>query len=333
MKRVVLYIAMSLDGYIADGKGGVDWLKGQNEAEKLEDTFTPFFNDVDTVIMGRKTFDQIVRELSPKQWPYNGATTYVLSHQKETNEAKNICFKNMDICQLVEELRQEAGKDIWICGGAEIARPLIAKDMIDTYHLAIIPVILGGGVRLFDGSTPKIDLTLVKAKKYNGIVEVVYSQRQHIIDGKSVYNIADRDVVIRRMSESDTDQVMQIWLATNIQAHDFVPESYWRNQFDDVKKIIPSSEVYICEKSTEIVGFIGLAESYIAGIFVTSEFQSYGIGKRLLDYAKALKPELYLHVYQKNIRAIRFYQREGFVIEAENTDENTGETEFLMRTL
>ena len=84
----------------------------------------------------------------------------------------------MDACQLVEELRQEAGGDIWICGGAEVAGRLIEKNMINIYHLAIIPVILGGGVRLFDGSMPKIDLTLIETKKYNGIVEVVYSQRQ-----------------------------------------------------------------------------------------------------------------------------------------------------------
>lgn len=84
----------------------------------------------------------------------------------------------MDACQLVEELKQEAGSNIWICGGAEVVRQLIEKNMINIYHFEIIPVILGGGVRLFDTSMPKIDLTLVETKKYNGIVEVVYSQRQ-----------------------------------------------------------------------------------------------------------------------------------------------------------
>ena len=89
-----------------------------------------------------------------------------------------IRFKNMDICQLIEELRQESGKDIWICGGAKVAEQLITKNMINTYHLAIIPVILGGGVRLFGASTQKIDLVLVETKKYNGIVEVIYNRRQ-----------------------------------------------------------------------------------------------------------------------------------------------------------
>lgn len=178
MKKVVLYIAVSLDGYIADSQGLVEWIKGHDDTVELEDTFTPFFSNIDTVIMGRKTFNQIVTKLSPDQWPYTGATTYVLTHHSEVDAIENVRFKNMDACQLVEELKQEAGGNIWICGGAEVVRQLIEKNMINIYHFAIIPVILGGGVRLFDTSMPKIDLTLVETKKYNGIVEVVYSQRQ-----------------------------------------------------------------------------------------------------------------------------------------------------------
>ena len=178
MRKVILYIALSLDGYIADDKGGVDWISGQNENVAVEDTFTQFFNGVDTIIMGRKTYNQIVTELSPDQWPYEGATTYVLTHQTKADDTKYIRFKNMDICQLIEKLRQESGKDIWICGGAKVAEQLITKNMINPYHLAIIPVILGGGVRLFGASTQKIDLALVETKKYNGIVEVIYKRKQ-----------------------------------------------------------------------------------------------------------------------------------------------------------
>lgn len=178
MRKVILYIAVSLDGYIADNKGAIDWINGQDENVETEDTFTSFFSGVDTVIMGRKTYNQIVSELSPGQWPYEEATTYVLTHQTKVGDTKYIRFKNMDICQLVEELRQESGKDIWICGGAKVTEQLIDKNMINTYHLAIIPVILGVGVRLFGASTQKIDLALVETKRYNGIVEVIYNQKQ-----------------------------------------------------------------------------------------------------------------------------------------------------------
>ena len=157
MRKVILYIAVSLDGYIADGKGAVDWIGGHDENVEMEDTFTPFFSGVDMVIMGRKTYNQIVTE---------------------TYKKKNICFNNIDVCRFVEELKQKSVKNIWICGGAEVAQQLISNNLIDTYHLVVIPVILGGGISLFGGFTRKIDLTLVETKKYNGIVEVIYNQKQ-----------------------------------------------------------------------------------------------------------------------------------------------------------
>ena len=82
MKKVVLYIAMSLDGYIADKEGKVDWLKGQNAKEENIDTYSSFIKEVDTVIMGRNTYKQIITELSPNQWIYHDLTTYVITHRK-----------------------------------------------------------------------------------------------------------------------------------------------------------------------------------------------------------------------------------------------------------
>lgn len=178
MRKVILYIAVSLDGYIADDKGAIDWISGQDENVEMEDTFTPFFSGVDTVIMGRKTYNQIVTELSPDQWPYEGATTYVLTHHKETDDTENICFKNIDVYRLVEELKQKSGKDIWICGGADVAQQLISNNQIDIYHLAVIPVLLGNGIRLFGSTDRKINLEMIGTKEYNGIIEVVYSHKK-----------------------------------------------------------------------------------------------------------------------------------------------------------
>lgn len=127
------------------------------------------------------------------------------------------------------------------------------------------------------------------------------------------------------------DRVMQIWLEGNIKAHDFIAEEYWKRQYDEVRRQIAAAEIYVCESCGKTIGFIGLVDNYIAGIFVDSECQSQGIGKMLLDYAKRLKPELQLHVYAKNINAIRFYQREKFKTISESTDENTGEKELSMK--
>lgn len=138
--------------------------------------------------------------------------------------------------------------------------------------------------------------------------------------------------MIRGFMETDIESVMKLWLETNISAHDFINESYWRRNYDEVKQLLPKATIYLYEDNS-LKGFIGLNGSYIAGLFVESSYQSQGIGKALLDYSKERNEELLLHVYKKNEKAVKFYLREGFVIENEQTDRNTGEIELSMKWL
>ena len=139
--------------------------------------------------------------------------------------------------------------------------------------------------------------------------------------------------MIRELQKTDIDTVSQIWLDANRDAHDFIPAEYWENNFLPVKEMLLQAEVYVytdeCINETE--GFIGLDQEYIAGIFVRKGARSEGIGKGLLDFVKEKKQELTLHVYKKNERAVRFYQREEFHIVESTADENTGEKEYLMK--
>ena len=136
--------------------------------------------------------------------------------------------------------------------------------------------------------------------------------------------------MIRVFEEKDLNTVAEIWLDTNIKAHHFIPAEYWQSNFEMVKEMFLQAEIYVYEEAENILGFIGLDNNYIAGIFVCSDVQSKGIGKQLLDYVKAIKPELSLNVYKKNTRAVQFYQRENFNILSEDIDESTNETEYLM---
>ena len=136
--------------------------------------------------------------------------------------------------------------------------------------------------------------------------------------------------MIRKLQDADIDRVTDIWLDANLRAHSFISPQYWKGNFETVKKMLPQAEVYVYENDREIWGFIGLNGEYIEGIFVPGEMQSRGIGKRLLDFVKTKKTELRLNVYQKNMRAIRFYQREGFKILREGMDEATGEKDYEM---
>ena len=136
--------------------------------------------------------------------------------------------------------------------------------------------------------------------------------------------------MIRKLQKVDINRVADIWLKTNLKAHFFIPEQYWISNYEFVKELLPQAEVYVYEDDKMIQGFIGINDEYIEGIFVSDEMQSRGIGKMLLDYIKDKKDRLQLKVYQKNVRAMSFYQREGFTIQSEGMDEFTGEKEYVM---
>ena len=114
--------------------------------------------------------------------------------------------------------------------------------------------------------------------------------------------------MIRKMQNIDSNRVADIWLKTNLKAHYFIPEQYWTSNYELVKEMMSQAEVYVYEDDKMIQGFVGLSNKYIEGIFVSNEMQSCGIGKLLLDYIKNKKVRLRLNVYQKNARAISFYQ-------------------------
>lgn len=136
--------------------------------------------------------------------------------------------------------------------------------------------------------------------------------------------------MVRNFKNADIDKIMEIWLNSNIEAHNFIDKSYWEKNFEMVKNTLPQAEIYIYEENNNIMGFVGLVENYIAGIFVEKNFRGKGTGKKLLDYAKSIKNNLTLNVYEKNIDAVKFYKREGFTVEKFGIDKNTDEREFMM---
>ena len=137
--------------------------------------------------------------------------------------------------------------------------------------------------------------------------------------------------MLRKMKTDDLDPVVQIWLESNRQAHSFIEADYWEKNKEEVRKMLPHSLIQVAEIEGNIVGFIGMNETKIEGLFVNSNFQSRGIGHSLIEWAKTRNEVLTLYVYQKNQRALKFYLKEGFVIHKQLIDEETGEIEFLMQ--
>lgn len=136
--------------------------------------------------------------------------------------------------------------------------------------------------------------------------------------------------MIRKIKLSDIEQVMRLWLEGNMEAHSFISAGYWKSNAPSVQEQLLQAEVYVYEKNGIIQGFAGMQGNYLAGIFIEKSVRSTGIGKQLLDHIKGIHSPLYLKVYQKNSRAIMFYQREGLVITSEGLDEETGHHEYTM---
>ena len=175
MRKISLFIAMSLDGYIADSTGSVDWLQGQGDGEDI-DTYSEFIKDIDTILMGWNTYHQIVTELSPDEWIYRDFISYVITHNERTSSEK-IRFVNRDPVDLLKSLKKENGRNIWICGGANLVRQLVNQDFIDCYHITVVPTLLGSGVRLFENAKQEIKLKLLNIRSYNGMTELNYVRR------------------------------------------------------------------------------------------------------------------------------------------------------------
>lgn len=177
MRETILYIAMSIDGYIADEKGGVAWLAGDQSDEANQGSYPNFINTVDSVVMGYSTYHQISTELFSVQWPYVGKKSYILTH-KQCQSSDEIIFVNQSCSDFITSLKNQGGKDIWICGGASIVNQLLDVDLIDQFCISIIPTILGKGIPLFTPREKQLKLQLVSTLSYNGITDLVYRRRK-----------------------------------------------------------------------------------------------------------------------------------------------------------
>ena len=136
--------------------------------------------------------------------------------------------------------------------------------------------------------------------------------------------------MIRKFENSDINAVMKIWKNENIRTHNFISKEYWKNNYEYVKNILPKADIYVYILDGKIVGFIGLNNEYIEGIFIDINYQRRGIGTLLLNKVKEEKNSLKLSVYKKNINAIKFYEKNDFIITSENADKNIDEIEYIM---
>ncbi len=136
--------------------------------------------------------------------------------------------------------------------------------------------------------------------------------------------------MIRKFEKNDINDVMEIWKNENIKAHQFIPNEYWESNYSNVKEALLNAEIYVYIIEENILGFIGLDQNYIEGIFIDTNNQCNGIGTSLLNKVKENRNTLTLSVYKKNINAINFYKKNDFTITNESIDQDTNEIEYTM---
>jgi dihydrofolate reductase len=167
MRKVVLFIASSLDGYIARPSGDIDWLFTDQDYG-----YSEFFASVDTVLLGRKTYEQV---LTFGEYPYQGVKSYVFTKNPLFQAEKNVELVTEDTKKFVDNLRQADGKNIWLVGGSQLTYDFMNNNLVDELIVSIHPIVLGEGIPLFANQTTTQSLNLTKCQTYSsGLVQLSY---------------------------------------------------------------------------------------------------------------------------------------------------------------
>lgn len=167
MPKVVLFIATSLDGYIARSDGTVDWLFHDDDYG-----YTDFMNSLDTVVMGLKTW---VQAKSFEDIPFAGKQVFVFSYSQSNSTETRIRFVQGPPTTVISEIRRNSQKDIWLVGGGQLIQQFIANNLVDEFRLFVHPIILGQGIPLFTQQSKQTDLSFVSSKPFSsGLVELRY---------------------------------------------------------------------------------------------------------------------------------------------------------------
>lgn len=176
MGKLILYIASSLDGYIARPDGSIDWLTSLPNPSSEDYGYTELLARISTIVMGRKTYDDIIG--FDMEWPYSGLTTFVVSSDKSwMPRSPESYLLQGEVKQALQKLKSDAEKDVWLVGGATLITAALRHKLLDTMIIAVIPTIIGAGIPLFSGDTGESKWALTEVKSFDtGVVNLTYQK-------------------------------------------------------------------------------------------------------------------------------------------------------------
>lgn len=177
-RKLVLFIATSLDGYIATETESLDWLF--NVEGEGDNGYSEFYETVDTIIMGKKTYDWVIKNIEG-DFPYKNKECYVFT-RSPIMDTENVKFVNKDIGSFTNSLKDQEGKNIWIVGGGDLLHSFIKEKLVDEFILTVAPTIIGKGIRLFKEANHQFELSLKGTRRFNQFVELHYVKKgsEHI---------------------------------------------------------------------------------------------------------------------------------------------------------
>ena len=177
MRKIILYIAASIDNYIARKDGSVDWLDDPDYAVEGEDYgYASFYESIDTTLMGNATYQEVLGFDVP--FPYPDKTNYVFSRSMHEEKAEFVKFISSDILEFITQLKEKEGKDIWLIGGGQINTIFLENGLIDQLILTIIPITLGDGIPLFQKSSIETKFVLEKNRSFkSGLIQLTFNKK------------------------------------------------------------------------------------------------------------------------------------------------------------
>ena len=176
MSKVKLYIAQTEDGFIAGKNGDMSFLEKVPMTDESVTRYEEFIEDIDIIIMASNTYNQIINELSPDAWPYVGKKTYVFSNKAKDKKYDDVYFISGPIELVIDDIKAESKKNIWLLGGANMVQQFHFKNLIDEYIITTLPINLREGIELFTSSINLSKLRKVAHNEYGDFKEDTYKR-------------------------------------------------------------------------------------------------------------------------------------------------------------
>lgn len=186
MAEIKLFIATTIDGFIAREDGSLDWLPGSDpnapeaeggsELNSNDGGYGEFISTIDIVVLGRKTYEEVLG--FGVEWPYENCKSYVVSSDKnyETSTDNTFTLNHID-SDTINELKTESELNIWVVGGGQLITEFLNYDAVDEMTISVFPTILGTGIRLFPNKPKETSFTLVKTEQFDsGFVNLTYKK-------------------------------------------------------------------------------------------------------------------------------------------------------------